>query len=200
MKPLVYYYCLDLPPGQVASTEASLRELQELMKHPPREVDCPISRLPDSVWKQVSDDLECLDKCVVNRVYGTLTDQIGMLKTADPNCHIFPRLIICCSQQHPLAKKCLIASPKGLWGVAYFCFALVYKLTNPCAIWHELLHLLRADDCYDTENPSADPGPTCEHRQCIMQYAATEDVVDGCLPLCNGNVNRITKLFAKIKD
>ena len=201
MRPLIYYYCLDLPPAQVTSIEASLRELKKLMKHPPLEVDCRIARLPDGIQSRILDDLQCSEfaECAI-RVSGTLSDEIGMLATMDPNRYLIPRVIVCCSRQHPLTEKCLTANSKALWGVKNCCLAVVYELGNHCALWHELLHNVGAEDCYDTENPAADPGPTCGHQQCIMQYAPTEGVVDGQLPLCSGNASRIRKLFAEIKD
>jgi len=201
MKPLVYYYCLDLVPNQQASVEASLRELVDLMKRPPLEVDCRIERLPEAACQHIPDDLgprgylDCF-----RRISATLSEVIGLLPTIDFDRYVIPRLIICCDRQHPLAEKCLAGSPGAFWGVAERHIAAVYELSNRCATWHELLHTLGALDCYDTKNPQANPGPTCKHPHCIMQYAPTVGSVDGRLPLCDENIIRIRGLFCRLKN
>lgn len=198
MNPLVYYYCIDLRTDQVASIETSLRKLEELMTHPPLEVECSIARLPYNIQTQIMDDLDSPNVYgCAGRVCRTLADEIERLS----NHGFVPRLIVCCPGQHPLVTKCLAANPDALWGVTVDnSLAVVYQLSNHYAIWHELLHLLGAKDCYDVANPAANAEPTCEHRQCIMQYAATEGVVDGCLPICDGNVSRIKSFLERVKD
>ena len=201
MKPQIYYYCLDLPPEQEAAIEVSLRKLQELMKYPPLEVDCEIAILPANIRKKIAKDLSHQKfKDCANQMYCTLGEEAS--KDRPP-----PRLLICCNHDHCLAKKCRDASPTAKWGLAnwdpyahFANLAVAYKLDSECAIWHELLHILGADDCYDMRDPDANPGPTCEHDQCIMQYAATTAIVNGRLPLCNENAKLIRKLFAKFKD
>lgn len=201
MKPLVYCCFLDLPPGREASVEESLRRLQELMKRPPLEVDCPIGRLPGNIQEKVIHDLHNQDfnHAVANACL-TLAEQTGALSAACAAPQPTPKLIVFCDSRHRLARKCLDASPNALWGVACGGLAVCYALGNDCAIWHEALHLLGAKDCYEEENPSRNPGPTCENPECIMQYAPTKGVVDSFLPLCSGNAGRIKSLFASIKD
>jgi len=201
MKPLVYYHFLDLSSDVDASLAASFEVLGQLMKLPPLQAECPIGRLPEGVVPPI---LECLLHRDFNEwsgaVLDTLMDQVGTLATDDPNRGIVPRLIVCCAQEHPVAQKCLRNEPNALWGLANVPLAVAYKLDHPPAVWHELLHLVGADDCYEiTSGQITDRGPTCEHPHCIMQYAAPERVVDGHLPLCEANARRIAELVAKIK-
>ncbi len=197
MKPLVYYYCLDLPSDREASIEASLQELEKLMKLPPLNVRCPIERLPEDIRPSILGALECSEflECAI-AISDKLEDWCKLVSSDEPKHRYVPGLIVFCSRQHDLAQKCLTANPNALWGGKNSRLAVVYELDNYCAIWHELLHLLGAEDCYDTDNP----GPTCKHQQCIMQYAPTKGIVDGRLPLCSNNVNQIKKLLSIIKD
>ena len=190
MKPLICYYCLDLSPDREAAIEASLHKLEQLMKRPPLEVDCPIAPLPCDIQGRIAEDMSRLD-------FGDCAAQMfcTMSSKASDGGPV-PRLLVCCEAQHALTGKCRKACPSALWGLANGCIAVVYNLDNCCAIWHELLHTLTAEDCYALPNR----GPTCEHPQCIMQYAATTGVVDGQLPLCRDNVDRVRSLFAKMKD
>ena len=194
MKPLIYYYCLDLSADQENIIGSSLQQLGQLMKHPPLNVDCSIAPLPGYLQDKIADDITHLDfgDCAA-QMFCTMSSKASDVMPV-------PRLLVCCDPQHPLANKCLKARPSALWGVANGCIAVVYNLDNHYAIWHELLHTLGAEDCYDPENPSRCPGPTCEHPECIMQYATDKGEADGQLLLCRENVDRIRKLFAKIKD
>ena len=58
----------------------------------------------------------------------------------------------------------------ALWGAEVTgLLATVYR-ENPdkYIIWHEVLHIFGAEDCYDVSGQN-----TCELSTCIMQYAPT---------------------------
>ena len=189
MKPLIYYYCLDLSPKQENFVETSLCKFEKVMKHPPLEVDCEIAVLLSNIQKKIAKDLShhSFRDCV-NQMSCTLGEEA----TKD---RPIPQLLICCSQNHSLARKCRAESPTSVWGSSIGRIALAYNPDDHCTMWHELLHTLGAEDCYALPNR----GPTCEHPQCIMQRETHTPVVNDCLPLCNKNVNFIRERFAKIK-
>lgn len=56
-------------------------------------------------------------------------------------------------------------------------------------IWHEMLHLLGAYDCYDLSKNER--GPNCDLPNCIMQYEATMANVGKWPFLCNGNLQLV---------
>ncbi len=198
MKPLIYYYCLDVSSVQEASIEVSLRELGVLLKRPPVEANCPIVPLPDNLQGQIAQDLKHPDlRMCAGNILKTLECWVESSATKYPSPGLAPKLLVCCSRQHPLTKRCLATLPTALWGLTINdCLAVIYELSMPLVLGHESLHLVGADDCYDLPNR----GPTCEHRQCIMQYAPTEGIVDGHLALCSDNAKCIKGRFANTKD
>ena len=77
--------------------------------------------------------------------------------------------------------------PSSSGGVTNGRVAFVYGACDEHVLWHEALHTLGAEDCYDVE----DQGPTCERDNCIMQYAPTKCNVGEWPFLCGDNVKRI---------
>lgn len=62
----------------------------------------------------------------------------------------------------------------------------VYELNDPFTLWHEILHLYKAEDCYTEE----DPGPTCGDPNCIMQSGIRQQTVTTQPWLCSENLRR----------
>jgi hypothetical protein len=185
VKPFVYYYPLDLAEPEQGRLHASLKRLERLLAVPP----CSISRLPRSAEKGVLAELQKTDlgiRDISGNVAETMFDEIGTLTT----------LVVRCSTDHPLAQTCLDADPDACWGLKNGGLAVVYD-DREVALWHEVLHLLGAKDCYDLP---ADPGPTCEHPRCIMQYAPQVGEVQGKLQICPENAERIQRVLSQIAD
>jgi len=97
------------------------------------------------------------------------------------------RAIIVTDLNHPFAELTKKALPLAEWGSAWVgMFGLVYQspITKP-VVWHETLHVLGAEDCYDQSFPAK--SPTCEHPNCIMQYEPNDRCLKNGLSLCEKN-------------
>jgi len=196
----VYYLCLDLMAQQQKRVRLALSELEGLLALPPLEVECPIVPLPVSAEEPIQNALDGNDLgSVLESAAHTLGKELGTIETKDPTSRRTPGLLVCCTVGHSLAKLCVKTNPNFVWGAATQPVAIVYELSNKYIIWHELLHTLGAEDCYDKNDPASNPGPTCECPNCIMQYAPTHNNVTQWPFLCEANVRKIRKLFAQVK-
>jgi len=195
VKPFVYYYPLDLAEREQGRMRDSLKRLEQLLAEPPVERHCSIARLPCSAEKGVLAALQETDLGMRDIRVGSVMRAIGTFATGKANTRLIPRLVVRCPLGNPLAQTCLAADPNALWGLAGSVLAVVYNDSEP-ALWHEVLHLLGAKDCYKFP----DRGPTCEHPLCIMQYAPIEGEVRGELPICPENIERIRRELSQITD
>jgi hypothetical protein len=112
---------------------------------------------------------------------------------ADVSCHLAlkygrARAVILSDEDHPFAIAARRAIPSALWGCACGNVAFIYGSSDKHVIWHESLHLMGAVDCYDADNPEADPGPNCERLNCIMQYVPDSSTVGQWPFLCERNL------------
>lgn len=101
------------------------------------------------------------------------------------------KLLVMCTSEHPLAKAALKNNPDALWGAAIHpgcTLGIVYGNWERTVIWHELLHLLGAIDCY---NSPSDFLPTCGLRRCIMQHEPSAQNTGPRLEICEQNLVRI---------
>jgi hypothetical protein len=107
-----------------------------------------------------------------------------------------PRLVVICQPSNPLAAKVQVTNPGALWGASNGSLAIIYH-HEPTVIWHEMFHLLGADDCYEGESAEDSALPTCGHPNCIMQYAPSVAVVGDPPFICDTNVQLIRKRWAE---
>lgn len=92
-----------------------------------------------------------------------------------------------CANNEAFVTDVQLQNPLASWGAAMNGeFALVWTPNNKYLIWHEFLHLLYANDCYDSNGTSS-----CEEPHCIMQYIPNERNCNGSLTLCRYNYFRI---------
>jgi len=203
VKPFVYYYPypLDLAEPEQGRLRASLKRLERRLAEPPVERHCSIARLPRSAEKGVLAALQERDLDIrASKVAGAMSHEIGTLTTTEANTRLIPRLVVRCSRGNPLAKTCLTAYPDACWGLTSCKMLAVVYDDRKVALWHEVLHLLGAKDCYDLP----DRGPTCSHRRrhlpCIMQYEPIEGEVGGKLQICPENIELIQSELCRITD
>lgn len=102
-------------------------------------------------------------------------------------------LIIHCGHDCASAQSARKHCPSAVWGIAWpGKIALVYpplSLLDPSQIiWHETLHLLGAEDCYDLRNGFQQ---SCELSGCVMQYEPTIASVCEWPYICGSNQSRI---------
>ena len=201
VKPFVYYYPLDLAETEQGRMHASLKRLERLLAVCPVKRHCSISRLPSSAEKGVLAALQETDLDIrASKVAGAMSHEIGTLITGEANTRLIPRLVVRCSRGNPLAKTCLAAYPYARWGLTSCKVLAVVYDKREVALWHEVLHLLGAKDCYKLP----DRGPTCSNRRrhlpCIMQYEPIEGEVGGKLQICPENIELIQSELCRITD
>ena len=102
------------------------------------------------------------------------------------------RVFVFCTYNYPPARRTRDEVSKKLpepkWGVTvYGRYAFVWEPENKFIVWHEAMHLLWADDCYNATGQT-----TCEESCCIMQYIPCEKNCCGDLHLCSSNVRCVT--------
>ena len=72
------------------------------------------------------------------------------------------------------------------WGVARAHLAFVFQPQIPQVIWHEMLHTIDADECYDKDRPRAPfAGCTDTDRKCLMQFEPTLANCGDGFPICS---------------
>jgi hypothetical protein len=107
-------------------------------------------------------------------------------------------LLVYCKNDSNLAKAAVKENPLAQWGLTYdnHLVSAVYEPDNKYLLWHEVLHLFGAEDCYNESEPQY---LICELPGCIMQYVPTE--INVCLwPfLCQKNIERIQAWSKKHK-
>ena len=96
-------------------------------------------------------------------------------------------LLVCCRRDAIPAKAIRASNPMAQWGGTCAKRLAVVWQQDKYVIWHEILHLLGATDCYTQD----DAGPTCELGNCIMQYQPCKHNVDQWPFICKANVRQI---------
>ena len=79
------------------------------------------------------------------------------------------------------------------WGVAIPCTLAIAWEPNKYLIWHEILHLLNAKDCYNKFGINK-----CPNSHCIMRRAPSSMNCGSRLTLCSKNVKRIEQFGAHV--
>jgi len=180
-----FYYCCDLE-EQEEMLRQCMKELSGHISLPPIEISYQFTELPRELEKDVreifyqSDDVVCCE----GKLCQLFLERHGDLSS----------LLVICPKTSRLAKAYLKKYP---WGIANISLAIVYGLYDKYVIWHEMLHLLGAKDCYDLSK--SDRGPNCECPNCIMQYEATRANVRNWPFLCDANIQRMQKRIREWK-
>lgn len=192
----IYWHCLDLADPHKQFVAESLFELSQALKRPPVEIEFQAVSLPAGAAKGVEDKLRNppadADDRFVECAHATVHE---LLKLGDRF-----RLLIYCSPSSAVAQVAQAENPNACWGASLRgFFSAVYDLGNKPILWHETLHLLNAEDCYDDRNPSVPTG--CElGDRCIMQWAPTSRTINEWPFLCTRNVKLIHKSVWKTTD
>ncbi|MGC1273996.1 MAG: hypothetical protein WBC44_09835 [Planctomycetaceae bacterium] len=100
------------------------------------------------------------------------------------------KLFVFCSASHEVAHAIRQENPMAQWGGAQQGeWAVAWEKDNPFVIWHEAMHVLFAEDCYDASGCT-----TCREPHCLMQYEPTAENCAGTMVLCETNVSRVVRL------
>jgi len=180
----VLYASLDLPEEEASQFDAAMRELPDWLRREP--IGAPVSVAPmPTAWLDAVSDILAQAPDIPEAV----ADLTGLVMEEGRR---IPCMVLGCTPDHEFARKARHQFPDGLWGVACDRFTLCYFCENPYSVWHETLHTLGAEDCYDLETKRT----TCECAGCLMQYAAAEDTIGDWPWLCRANQERI-RSYAK---
>ncbi len=161
-----------------------MEDLSKCLALPPAEIYYEFAELPadyesdiDNILNDDKDDLHCYEAALIE-YFSKKQSQVSSL-------------LVICSEKSPFRKKALALLPHALWGIATHSFSATYALYDQYIVWHEMLHLLGADDCYDIDK--GDRGPNCGSPNCIMQYEALKINVGEWPFLCNNNISMIKR-------
>jgi hypothetical protein len=176
LKPVVIDWC-SLVPSQSDWVRQSLDDLRDRLstRYP---------SLPPVDFREMSGD-EC------DRVEDHLMDLMKRREVpkSDPFHH--RRLFVFCSRDAAVARTARKENPMAEWGAARMLhFAIAWKVGSTFTLWHEAMHVLGADDCYDDIGRS-----TCKEPHCLMQYALNEADCAGELVLCKSAVRLVSFNF-----
>jgi hypothetical protein len=182
---LIFYHVVGIDPDEESGFINAVTRLPQILVRPPLGVEIQVRPLPTQAYGVVES---IASGCSLPE--GISDARFELLDV--PGCRTF--IVTACRNDHPLAQLARKGNPKAVWGATCGRFALVYNLGNPYGVWHEALHLLRAQDCYAAD----DHGPTCELQNCIMQYAATHETVGDWPFLCAPNCDRVRRFVRGI--
>lgn len=192
---VLYWHCLDMTEADERFVDDALDELSQFLRTKLPQVKIKLKRLKDE--PEVAKKVDIVLNKVGNESDTFCTCSFNIEKILP----ITANLLVYCRLNDPIAKAAMRECPLARWGytgdyVHYIrgaLFAAVYKQGLKSTIWHEALHLLRADDCYDENNPSRKKA-SCDVDNCIMEWDSTPDSP----VLCGENINRIHKKVEEI--
>jgi hypothetical protein len=193
----IYWYCHETSEDEKFVTD-SLNELARNLREEPIKLNIAIASLQNEPYllKKVNAILNkfttksyTFEKCA-EEIMGAFTYE-----------KYIEKLLVYCRTDSKIAKAALNEKSSALWGLTRnFVLAAVYKPRNKFIIWHEALHLLGLDECYD-ENTLI---RNCEWETCIMQYEPPPGVNENwpsllCDNLCDKNIKQLQKLAEKVE-
>lgn len=206
----IYWHCLGMTEADETFVNGALQELSQHLREDPK--DDPV-KLSVSI-KQLGDEPE-----LVREVNGALNQQndksggfsyyvakiLGIF-----SCHVgigrsfsHMRLLVYCRPDGHIAvaaksEAARMKKPPPCWGAAKMPLAAVYSPGNKVAVWHEGLHLLGLDDCYEEDNPRKKK-THCKLDGCIMEYAPPESTCESWPFLCDHNIERLQELAKEME-
>lgn len=185
-----YYYCYQMP-RKKDWLKQSIEELSWYLSRPPVEVNYAFSELSEEHEADILKIFQSSPKTIC--VWEAQILDYFLQKERN-----FTNLFVACPQNSHLKRVSLQTCPSAQWGIANESLAIVYEHHSRIVVWHELLHLLGADDCYDMTE--GDWGPNCGLPNCIMQYQATINNVGDWPFLCEKNIEKIQKRITEWKN
>ena len=178
----ITYFCHELSSDDTAQDEEAIRQFPEVVQRFIPGLRCDVSRL---------------GRDLVETVLQTIEEQADFRGCAKAVCDMLrerlgraSKLVVCCNADWTLARKGKAGAAHASWGCQWGQLVAIYK-HDRYVIWHELFHLLGADDCYDVGSAAEIRDHTCGNQKCIMQYAPSEQNVDEPPFICRDIIQRI---------
>jgi len=217
----IYWHCLDTTEADETFVADALNELAQHLKDDPIKLPVSIKRLGDEsgLAKEVDAILHKLTNpsYTFSRCVKETFELFVRLSVLDKTCPA--QLLVYCPDS-PIANAARKENPKAEWGATapiggfitheyksridsedlsfmrenFLC--AVYKPNSKVTVWHEILHLLGAVDCYDNNDPYRPlPKDVCSLGcACIMWYAPTQETVKRWPFLCERNVKMLKRV------
>lgn len=193
----LYWYCEGMRDADRQFVAERLQELGEFLQRPPISVGMNAEELPSELADEV---VSVLRKTAGDSEAPFALDYVRPIRKKIAH-HENP-LLIYCRADSEIAKAAQTENPGAVWGLCSEpprpLVCAVYKRGKRHILWHEVLHLFDAVDCYCYANPQA--GPNCELTNCLMQYVPTESTVGEWPFLCRKNIIRIQNWSKKHKQ
>jgi len=202
----IYWHCLGMKEADETFVAGALQELAQHLKEDPIKLDITLRRLGDELvlatkvnekLNRLNDQTYTFSSCAVDIDYLFLKSDL-----ITETC--IAKLLVYCSSDNQIAlaaksEAARMNKPPPLWGAANSPLAAAYKVGSKVAIWHEALHLLGLDDCYEEDNPRKKK-PHCKLNGCIMEYAPPESTCENWPFLCERNVKKLKELAKKVEE
>jgi hypothetical protein len=191
----------------------ALNELAQHLKAEPIKLPVSIKQLGDepdlakgvdAILHKLTNPSYTFGRCV-NETF----ELFVRLSVLDKTCPA--QLLVYCPPDSPIAGAAKRGNPNAVWGATasiggfispeyklrvdskYLSFmyekflCAVYKLNSKFTIWHEALHLLGLDECYDKKTLKRN----CKCKTCVMQYEPPRGVDENWpFPLCDNLCDR----------
>ena len=178
--------------------EGWIRRFPDIVSPAPLEVRCETRRIDGDLRARLEAALDEDDISVVAAAAMEVLLSCEEWELREGRDHVeLPKIVVVCSPNHRLARSVQASSPGALWGACIGDLAVIYH-HEAALIWHEMFHLLGAEDCYEGESPDGSAMPTCGNARCIMQYAPSLDAVGDPPFMCQSNVERIRQRVAEL--
>lgn len=180
-RPSLYYVNLGLPPRDGNTFEAALKELPGVLQQAPLEAEITVQRLAGKAMEQVTSILNTTNH-PLHEVNVALYQALHRQGFKDA------LFAVGCPRIHPVLWA---VATNGIWGTSFQGgpLAVCWEVPDKFIVWHEVLHLLGADDCYDESTHAR----TCELANCIMQFEPTSASVGGWPFLCKRVLGRLRR-------
>jgi predicted nucleotidyltransferase len=123
-----------------------------------------IAKQVDAILNRLNDPSYTFSNYAADILYLFLKE--GIFKEG-----VTPKLLVYCRPDSQIANVARRENPSALYGAACGSFAAVYRLDYKVTIWHEALHLLGADDCYEQDNPLE--SARFQNQDCFAALAMT---------------------------
>ncbi len=151
----IYWHCLGMTEADETFVNSALKELAQHLKEDPIKLPISVKRFGDepdiakqvdAILNRLNDPSYTFSNYAADILYLFLKE--GIFKEG-----VTPKLLVYCRPDSQIANVARRENPSALYGAACGSFAAVYRLDYKVTIWHEALHLLGADDCYEQDNP-----------------------------------------------
>jgi len=203
----IYWHCLGLTGNDERFVADALNELAQVLRKEPIKLLISIKRLGDkpdiakqvdAILNRLNDPSYTFSNCAGAIPYSFFKE--GIFKEGVP-----PKLLVYCRPDSYIARAALREKPSAKWGANCGSFSAAYppkdQLKSKFTIWHETLHLLGLDECYD-ENTLI---RKCKCKTCVMQYEPPLGVDQDwpsplCDNLCHKNITQLQNLAKNVEE